>query len=373
MKGLIIWAYSECRSMMGLYREMIRQADFPIRIAPYHHHTFKGYHTVRTATGFCADEFADVPMIPVGENRKIGLEILDANRGFRHLFAVYQGAPNFRYLMSEVKRRGEKYGIISESPCNMSVGLKSYLKDKIYFKYILPKKVASVVDGAEFFINLSGSATKAARMAGWEGSKIVPWGYYSPAIPNSSACARIQNKEFLILVTGIMSWHRAPDVVVHALKLLKDWGVEYRAIMTQNGPMKGELQQMASQWSLPISFPGLLPMSELIRLYQTCSIYVAAGRREPWGMRLNDAIQCGAPVAVSRGMGGSKLVDDYGCGVTFENEDFVELAHKLWRLATDGDFYKAKADSAMDAAARIRPSVKAKELLAILSRHWDVE
>ena len=74
MKGLIIWAYSECRSMMKLHSVVQRIADFPVVIAPYHHHSFKNYHTARTGTGFCADEFSDVEMFPIGEDFQAALK-----------------------------------------------------------------------------------------------------------------------------------------------------------------------------------------------------------------------------------------------------------------------------------------------------------
>ena len=366
MKGLVIWAYSECRSMMGFYRELRNQASFPVVIAPYHHHSFKGFCTARAATGFTTDEFADVPMIPVGENWDVGKKILDDNPGFSHLFATYQGSPSFRRLMQEIKRRGERFGIISESPCNMSSGFRRWIKNHVYFRFVLPQKVRKVVEDADFVINLSGSSSRALRMIGWEGEKIVPWGYFSPPIPHSRCVRHERGDCFRILVTGLMTPHRAPDVVMGALILLKKWHIPFQAVFTQEGPLLSTLKMIAKDNALPVEFPGRLPMPELIRQYQTCSVYVAAGRHEPWGMRLNDALQCGAPLAVSRGMGGAKLVDDYSCGVTFENEDHVDLASKLARLATDMSFYETVSARAVRAAGLISPTCKAAEFLPML-------
>ena len=354
--------------MMGLYRELQKCASFPVIVATYHHHSFRGFRTARTTTGFCTDEFSDVQVIPVGDNWAVGKKILDDHPGFAHLFAVYQGAPNFLNLMKEVKRRGEKFGCICESPCNMSTGIKGLLKQSVYLKYILPHKVKSVVENAEFLLNLSGDCSDAARAIGWPDYKIIPWGYYSPPIPDSHLVKRTNNSEFMILVTGAMTWHRAQDVALSAMRLLSKWHVQYRCIFTQNGPLVHKLKQFAQKYNLPIKFTGLLPMPDLIKLYESCSVYVAAGRREPWGMRLNDALQCGAPIVVSRGMGGVKMVDDYGCGMAFYNEDYVGLARQLKRLVEDKDLYDRVAQRAYDSALLISPEKKAKELLGTLER-----
>lgn len=370
MKGLVIWAYSECRSMMGLHSAIQRIAEFPVVIATYHHHSFKNYFTARTGTGFCSDEFSDVELFPIGENFDAALEVMNRCQGYHHLFAAYQGVPNYRRIMREVIRRGEHYGIISEAPCNMTPGLKGWLKEHVYYRLFLPLKVRQSIRNADFFLNLSGNDTRMLRRIGWEGRKIIPWGYYSPAIPNSECKPRTGNKDFHILVSGIMSWHRSPDVIMRALQLLSAWGINYRATFTQNGPMLPKLQKIAVDNKLPVEFTGFLPMAELINLYETCSVYVAAGRREPWGMRLNDAVQCGAPIVVSRGMGGVKMVDDYGCGVGFNNEDYIDLAHQLKRLATNEVAYEKVSHAAQVAAACVDPEKKAQELILLLKGIW---
>jgi glycosyltransferase involved in cell wall biosynthesis len=250
----------------------------------------------------------------------------------------------------------------------MTMGFKGFLKQHLYLKYLLPHQVKYVVENAEFFFNLSGDDSCAARGIGWPDHKIVPWGYYSPPIPDSHLVKHVNDSEFTILVTGAMTWHRAPDVALRAMGLLSRWGVPYKGILTQTGPMLGGLKRMAEEHNLPVEFVGLLPMAELIKLYETCSVYVAAGRCEPWGMRLNDALQCGSPLVASRGMGGVKLIDDYGCGAAFDNEDYVGLAHRLKRLAEDRHFYADVAQRAYDAASLISPERKSQELINLLER-----
>lgn len=369
MKGLVIWAQSNCRSMMGVYAALKKSVEYPVVIALWHY-PVEGCQNLRDKVGFTSAEFGEIEMLPVGESREAGLKILDEHPGYAHLFGVYQGSPNFRFLIGEAKRRGEKVGVVSEAPCNMRPGWKGWLKEKVYLPFVLPWKIRSVVKAAEFILNLSGDDPKPMVRIGWPREKIIPCGYYSPPIPGSACVKRTTNKDFHILVTGIMTWHRAPDVVLEALAILKAKGQSVKATFTQEGPLLESLKARAAAEGLNVDFPGFLPMEDLIRLYETCSVYVAAGRAEPWGMRLNDAVQCGAPIAVSSGMGGRKLVDDYGCGFVFECDNAEDLARQLKRMIESKAHYLECAEKAFVAAHEIMPFKKAEKLKDVLEKYF---
>ena len=369
MKGLVIWAQSACRSQMSLYRSLGRALDVDVIVPVWFYKKTKDYIDNRNEVGFCDDEYSDMTIVPVGEDYARGLQVLDEHPGWTHLFCNYQGSQTFRQLQLEAVRRGEMTAIGSESPCNMFAGFKCLLKE-IYFRTTLPIKVASVVKASQFFVNYSGNDDRYAKMIGWTEEKTIPFGYYPPPIPETMCVPRTTNNHFEILATGSLTWHRGSDVLVKALKFLKDRGIAYHATITQKGPLANQLKQIASDSNLPIDFPGFVPMASLKRLYETCSVFVGAGRREPWGMRLNDALNCGAPLVVSRGMGGVKIVEDYECGLAFNNEDPVDLADKLQRLATNAKLYEECACNAIVAAKQCSPDSKAAELVSLIKRKY---
>ena len=235
----------------------------------------------------------------------------------------------------------------------------------------MKRTVKSVIDASDFVINLSGDGSLALQRIGWRPYQIIPFGYFPPPVIGSKVVRRMQNGDFHVLVTGIMTWHRAPDTVIKALCLLKQWNVPYRATFTQNGPMLSYLKEVAQKNNLPVDFKGFVHIEELIKLYETCSVYVAAGRREPWGMRLNDALQCGAPLVVSRGMGGVQLVDEYGCGESFDADDYLDLACKLRRLIEDEGRYQLVSRNAVSAAEQIASESKTKALIKLISSRFE--
>ena len=224
MNGLVIWAQSTCRSTMGLYAAIAKQLDVPVIIALWFYHTEVGQSDNRSIIGFNPDEFADVPTIPIGEDFTKGQKLLNAYDGYSHYFAVYQNSSVWRRLIVEAKRRGSRVFVGSESPCNMSSGMR-YLMKEVYLWCYLRFKVRDVISVTEKFFNYSGDDDKYARLAGWPKKKIVPFGYFPPPLEGSHFVDRVTNTPFVILATGELSKYRGADILMDALILLKRRGV----------------------------------------------------------------------------------------------------------------------------------------------------
>ena len=368
MKGIIFWACTNCRSTTAFYREFARQLNVPMIVAIWF--AKNGTCAIRSELGFRSDEFDGIEMVPIGVDFEKGVALLDKHPGWHNFFGVYQGVPNYRRLLLECKRRGLPACVICEAPCNMSHGYKRYFKT-LYMKYLLPRTVSSVVKEADFFVNLSGDATYWSRRNKWADEKIIPFGYYPPPIEGTNPVLRTTNKPFHILATGKMTPYRGADVLLRALVLLKKWSVPFTATITQQGALMEWLVNYARRNDLPVHFPGIVELDELKKLYATCSVFVGAGRDEPWGMRLNDVLQCGMPLLVSRGMGGVQLVDYYHCGASFEREDHVDLANKLRLLALNDEYYKTCAENAFSAAKKLAPKNMARRLITEISSRFD--
>lgn len=363
IKGIVIWGHSNCRSVMGLYRELIRVSGLPA-IIPLWRIPKDGdlFGAVRQGTGFRGNEFQDLPIIAAGEDYGICRKILDEHKDWLQLFCDYQLSPTRRRLILDAKAMGCSVGVLNEAPCNMERGVRALAK-LFFMRFVLPHKIGPQACAADFFVNFSGDDDKYLKWIGWTQDKIIHLGYFPPPIEGSRCVARTGcQRPFTVLATGILSKYRGADVLVKALKILKERGVPYRATITQDGELLSKLKRDVAKYGLTIEFPGFLPITELIKLYETCSVYVGAGRHEPWGMRLNDALNCGAPLIVSRGMGGVKLVDDFKCGLSFASGDAKSLADALERMATDGAYYATCAHQAILAAEEISPCAQAGRL-----------
>lgn len=362
-KGLIVWANSYCRSTLAFYRGLGNASNLPLKIV-----VMKGLSEARKKTGFAHNEFSDLDIVPYDGLEKAG-RLLDQTNDRLHIFGTYQNRGCLQ-LVEEAIRHHVVFGIASEAPCNMESWPMRPIKSA-YQRLVLPAKVRKVVKHASFIINYSGDDTASLTKIGWKAEKVIPCGYYSPRIPNTENVLRNENnwREFRVLLSGIHQWHRSPMLLMEALYELKGKGLTPICNITQEGPLLGKMKEFAEKHQLSnVHFLGFVELKMLKQLYETCSVYVGAGNHEPWGMRLNDALQCGAPLIVNRGMGGVKLVDDYGCGLSFNSNDHKGLATAIEKLMKDKQLYLTVAQRAFDAVQCIEPERKAADIYSEIDR-----
>lgn len=370
MKGLQFWAHSFCRSTLALYREMGECFGVPYRIC-----LGRSGLGQREQVGFDPDEFAELEMVELDGSSDVAIAALNERKDWHQFFGTYQDLPHVQAALAQAIRIGCAVGIGSEAPCNMfEPGVKRVAKT-IYTSKLARHRVATVVKHADFILNWSGDGVEPLRQIGWDAHKVIPFGYFPPPLQGSIFVPRGEagHRDFHILCSGNMTWHRGQDVLMDALVILKRWGTPVRTTFTSKGPLAAGLQAIARQHDLACDFPGFVSMAELIDLYQTCSIFVAPGRAEPWGMRVNDALLCGTPLIISTKMGAAKLANDYGFGLSFHSGDAHDLAWRIRELVADAKMYRRINQNLADHHREILPAnaaARAVELLSALFPNW---
>jgi glycosyltransferase involved in cell wall biosynthesis len=366
-KGIQFWSHSYCRSTLAYYEELARVLDADFRVCI----TTPGMGG-REQNGFSPDEFDHLEIVDVSTGGAAALQALDARADWYQLFGVYQVFPHIQAAIASAIDRGIPYGIASEAPCNMEQSKLRHVAKEVYLDHVIPRRLSRYIDHSDFIINLSGDSHAALTRIGWDPAKIIPCGYFPPPFAPGRWRARTAAEldDFHVLCSGAMTWHRGADVAMDALVLLKRWNLPVRATFTSGGPLRTQLQQRAVQAGLECAFPGLVSIDQLVDLYESCSVFVASGRAEPWGVRVNDALHCGAPIMVSRGMGAIKLVNDFGAGLTFAPDDPVDLAWQMRRLLTEPGLYADIAAQALLARDKVSPRAAAERTIATLKRDF---
>ena len=336
MRGIVIWAHSKCRSTFALYRELALLVD--VRLVAR-----EGVPAHRCAQGVREEEFEGLSCEVIGEDWAKAAIILGETRGWIHLVAAYQVSPAFRRVALEAKCRGDVVGVISEEPWNkfddgeMSIAgtIKRLLWER-YLKTVLRWRVHKVVESADFLINYSGFGVNNARVLGWAKEKIIPFGYYPERISTRG--------------------------VGHAESRMRVF-----APATKNRRGRGEsiIRKALNGLDVSLVMPDMVSDDEVRRLYAESDVLIAAGWNEPWGVRVNDALNAGVPVIVSNGMGAIKLVQETGAGVVFRRGDVVSLRSAVAEIMEKYAKYKINAEFA---GTKISPKVKAQELLAAIRR-----
>ena len=70
-------------------------------------------------------------------------------------------------------------------------------------------------------------------------------------------------------------------------------------------------------------------------------------------------------------MGGSKLVEDYGCGFVFRRGDYHKLAEQLELLISNKLLYLEVAGKAYQAALQIRPLKVAQKISDAIKESFE--
>ena len=346
---IVIWAHSECRSTMSLYREVKKQAGVPVTIALWQHGFAAEIKAKRETDGQAEGEYDDLAPVPVGEDLAHGEELLAMHSGEEavHVFCVYQNSAVWRRLILLAKKLGLRVVVYAEAPCEMCLGPKAWMK-RLYYRFVLPFRLREVAQAADLFICQSGRmGVERLTRLGWAKEKIVPFGYASAATGEfGHGTNGIRGNGLRVLHTGVEAEYRGVKTLLKAEKILKMRGIGLDIVRTH----------------------GKLPAYEMERLYKWADVFVACGLCEPWGMRVVDAIHAGLPVIVSDGMGIEWMVEKFGCGGVYKKGNAYDLAEILERFAKDADFRNRLVAGVSTAHEAWQPENRAKEFLNMMVR-----
>ena len=369
IKGLQIWAQSYCRSTLAFYAALAKYYQCPFRICT----GSRGQG--RNVYGWDPEEFSSYDIVHTDYDQGRCLHLYEEKKDWHQIFGIYQKTTTFSSILKQACESSPGVGVVSEAPLNMfKPGLKRIIKNG-YLRSYLPLQVGAVVKNTDFFVNFSGDFASKVLNPGWPEEKIVSAGYYPPPLQDSqfiqrrSLCGKEDKR--IIFVSGGASWHRGTGILPDSLKGMEGDLGKLEIIFAGAGPEVDRLRAKCLSEDLPVRFVGFLDMPELIRYYQICDVFLALGREEPWGIRVNDALYCGAPLIVGTGMGASKIVKDFGCGWVFDSGDARSLAKVMSVIFSNSADYVNKALKVQDASLAYHPDKAGALVGETLSRRFS--
>lgn len=362
---LIVWAYSYCRSTLATFLALRARSNYDIRLVlcgPQR-------DAAEDEPGFGGGEFPPGPFDLIDPDHDTALAYLEAHKSDAHLFGFYHPASRHAALPRHCAAQGIAFAIASEAPCNMETGSLRWAAKQAYYRWVLPVRLRPIVEKARFFANLSGVTPRLVETLGWRSEQVFPFGYFPLPLPGSRFRPREgrPSRPLTLLLSGDHTAHRDPMTLLRALDRLLSAKDKVRAIICGAGPLTETMQAYARRRSLPVEFRGMVPPPELVQLYESADLFVATGAREPWGIRVNDAINCGCPVLVSRGMGASAIVEQFGCGAVFPPGDDQALARLIENSRME-QRWRSMVEAVAPAAEHIAPSVAAAHLGTLVDR-----
>lgn len=335
---IAIWWIFPCKATSGIFREL-SALGYQIDVF-----LMEGMSQGRAKLGWKFPDYgnANLTVLPEGEKqRQSFVENFEYEKYDLHLVNGFYGTRDLNKILRLLCARKVWMGIMTEAPFNEFHGVKRFLK-YAYLAIVVPIKAGKVARRADFVCCLSGSNRISFRWLRWFGfipARIFPFGYFpeQPAILKEKVDA--YGHPPLILCTGYLRKNKGHLLLLKALNCLKEHRVEFVCEITGYGPEEKTLKDYIdkNQLSNHIKLIGVVDTLKLHELLAQADIFVAPGYEEPWGVRVNEALQSGCPVVVSDKIGASELVYASGGGETFRSGDVFSLVRVLEKLLTDMD------------------------------------
>lgn len=147
---------------------------------------------------------------------------------------------------------------------------------------------------------------------------------YSP--PQSTPKAKIQ-----ILNVGRLVPMKAQDILIRALKIAKDLGVDFQLNIVGDGPLLNDLQALANSLGLAdnITFCGAQPGNVVRDEFNNADLFVLSSRSEGLPVACIESMAMGVPVIATRIFGIPELIEHKVSGLLVPPDDPQALAEAI--------------------------------------------
>jgi glycosyltransferase involved in cell wall biosynthesis len=144
---------------------------------------------------------------------------------------------------------------------------------------------------------------------------------------------RMSSRTLVLLFAGKLIPRKRPLDLIRAVARLH--GVHL--LFAGDGPLRHECRTLARRLGVPATFAGFLNQSAMTDAYTAADLLVLpSGRRETWGLVVNEAMACGRPAIVSEAAGcAPDLIREGETGYTYPAGDIAQLRDRITRFLDD--------------------------------------
>jgi glycosyltransferase involved in cell wall biosynthesis len=295
------------------------------------------------------------------------LNILREYKNYIHVIGGIVFPKYVNTLLLEAIKLKISFFNMSEAYCNMDFTYKRAFKF-FYYKNIYPFKHREIAQHSLGVFCLSGGSKfniEKFNNCFWAENKVFPFGYYTEdAINNNITLKDSDNIHFLC--PGNLEVYKGVDILVSACEVLLAKKItNFKVHITGKGSQLKKIKLKVEKLGLNnnILFYGSLSSEKYKDLNRRIDVLIAPGRVEPWGIRVNEAIQRGLAVIVSDGLGASELILESKGGFVFKSGSFDELSNCMSKYIIDKPYLLDAKDKNLKFKFKIHPKFKAKELL----------
>jgi glycosyltransferase involved in cell wall biosynthesis len=138
---------------------------------------------------------------------------------------------------------------------------------------------------------------------------------------------------------------KGADIIINAFNKLKKSksSFDYKLLIMGDGPEKENLISMVEDYGIDnsVDFLGYLPNYKVNEIIANATLHIVPSRfEEPFGVSATEGMANGALTIVSKKGGLIEYIEDGTNGLTFETDDFDDLANKIEQALNDHGLYR---------------------------------
>jgi glycosyltransferase involved in cell wall biosynthesis len=140
-----------------------------------------------------------------------------------------------------------------------------------------------------------------------------------------------------VFAAGQLIQRKGFDVLVKALRVVTDLGIEMNVVIAGDGSEKEPLTKLAQEEGVSefVQFVGAQSHEAILTLMQNSRFFVLPSRAEGMPLVIAEAMACGKAVIATNVDGVPEIVRDGSTGILVEPDNVEVLARALVKLSTD--------------------------------------
>lgn len=130
-----------------------------------------------------------------------------------------------------------------------------------------------------------------------------------------------KSNETVILFTGKLIAKKQLDLLLKSLENLSN----YILLVVGEGNLGEELKKLAESLNINSRFLGFINQKDIPKFYWLADVYVMPSSTEPWGLAINEAMNCDCAIIASDRVGAADdLIKDNGYVFPYNNADVLK-------------------------------------------------
>ncbi|HYC54782.1 MAG TPA: glycosyltransferase family 4 protein [Candidatus Binatia bacterium] len=234
-----------------------------------------------------------------------------------------------------------------------------------YDIHMMPWMLTAKLEAADFFVTCADYNRRyLSSVCSPEAASRIFLNYHGTDLERFQGGPRREGKEFRVVSVGWLKEYKGFHVIVEAIALLAQRGVDAVFHLAGDGPQRGYLEAQAKRLGIEerVVFHGYLDHGRLVGLYRDCDVFAMGsiemtnfGRQDVIPNVIAEAMAVGLPIVATRMGGIAELVEEGVSGLMIPQRDPAAMADALEKIASDPQL-----------AARLRAEAHAK-----VRRIWD--